>query len=63
MMIDFLQRYLEIDTSFPNPRYQEVITLFIQQAAQDGFLTKVVELLPLQKAAKSLITFQQANIL
>lgn len=44
MMIDFLQRYLEIDTSFPNPKYQEVINLFLQQASYDDFQTKVVEL-------------------
>lgn len=43
-MIEFLQRYLEIDTSFPNPRYQEAVELFVQQANQDGFQTKIVEL-------------------
>lgn len=44
MMIEFLQRYLEIDTSFPNPRYQEVVGLFVQQAIQDGFEPQVIEL-------------------
>lgn len=44
MMIEFLQRYLQIDTTFPNPRYHDAVQLFAQQAARDGFDTNVVEL-------------------
>ncbi len=43
-MINFLQEYLRIDTSFPHPRYDDVIALFVQQAQKDGFLYEIVPL-------------------
>jgi aminoacylase len=43
-VINFLQEYLRIDTSFPHPRYDDVIALFVRQAEKDGFLYEVVSL-------------------
>lgn len=38
VMIPFLQKYLQIDTSMPDPDYEAVGKLFAAQAAEDGFL-------------------------
>lgn len=43
-MINFLQEYIRIDTSFPQPRYDDVINLFIRQAQKDGLFYEVVPL-------------------
>ncbi len=37
-MINFLQRYVCINTAYPNPDYQSVIALFKKHALDDGFL-------------------------
>lgn len=44
-MIKLLQKYLSIDTSYPNPDYLSVIELFRRQALEDGFLATEI-LLP-----------------
>lgn len=36
-MIEFLQQYIQIDTTHPNADYAKAIALFKQQAEQDGF--------------------------
>lgn len=41
-MINFFQEYLRIDTTFPQPRYDDVISLFIRQAQKDGLAYEVV---------------------
>lgn len=43
-MINFLQEYIRIDTSFPQPRYDDVINLFIRQAQKDGLFYEVIPL-------------------
>ena len=43
-MINFLQEYLRIDTSFPQPRYDDVIALFVRQAQKDGLAYDIVPL-------------------
>ena len=49
-MINFLQEYLRIDTSFPQLRYDDVITLFSRQAQKDGLRCEVVTLPSTYKA-------------
>jgi aminoacylase len=43
-MIEFLVRYIAIKTVAPDPRYTDVIDLFVAQAVQDGFLYQIVPL-------------------
>ncbi len=43
-MIDFLQKYLSINTALPDPRYDEAIKLFAKQAILDGFLVNEIVL-------------------
>lgn len=43
-MIDFLQKYIQIETVFPTPRYEEAIDLLVGQATLDGFSYQKVEL-------------------
>lgn len=43
-MITFLQKYLQIDTSHPEPDYGDVIALFVEQASSDGFECQIVTL-------------------
>ncbi|MFV0340163.1 MAG: M20/M25/M40 family metallo-hydrolase [Parachlamydiaceae bacterium] len=43
-MIDFFQKYIQIETVYPVPRYEEAIALLIEQATQDGFKTKKIKL-------------------
>ncbi len=43
-MIDFFQKYIQIETVYPVPRYEEAIALLTEQATQDGFKTKKIEL-------------------
>lgn len=43
-MIALLQKYLQINTSHPNPDYENALTLFIDQAQADGFAHKRIDL-------------------
>jgi aminoacylase len=43
-MIHFLQRYISLDTSHPNPDYESVCRLFTEQAVRDGFSVTRVQL-------------------
>jgi aminoacylase len=43
-VINFFQEYLRIDTSFPQPRYDDVIALFVRQAQKDNLSYEVVPL-------------------
>ena len=51
-MINFLQEYLRIDTSFPHPRYDDVIALFVRQAQKDGLSYEIV---PLENDFRALV--------
>lgn len=43
-MITLLQEYLRIDTSFPNPRYDEAIALFVREAKENNISYQVLDL-------------------
>lgn len=51
-VINFLQEYLRIDTSFPQPRYDDVISLFVRQAQKDNL---AYEIIPLGNENKALV--------
>lgn len=44
MMIDFLQKYIKIETVFPATHYEEAIDLLVRQATLDGFSSQKIEL-------------------
>jgi aminoacylase len=44
MMIEFLKKYIAIETVFPDPHYEEASALLMHQATLDGFKTKKIAL-------------------
>lgn len=57
-MINFFQEYLRIDTSFPQPRYDDVVALFVRQAQKDGLAYDIV---PLGNNYKALVIGAQGS--
>lgn len=43
-MIEFLQKYLQINTAHPNPAYDQALALLVKQATADGLQTRIVPL-------------------
>lgn len=42
VMVEFLQRYIQIDTTHPHAEYEKAINLFKQHAQEDGFVCQEI---------------------
>lgn len=43
-LLAFMQEYIRIDTSHPNPNYQQAYDFFAKQAKKDGFVSRKIRL-------------------